>query len=129
MAGSKSIYNIGQACLTVDATITAVYCLSHYYHKPDVMDKNVEAFNIAMQVLTSSISTIVIVWSRYQPIWDKLSFEGIKNKYSELSDELKECSRLRMALFVVIAAFGVLSCVARGLSAYLGNAHLALVEA
>ncbi len=121
VAGSKTIYNVGQACLTVDATVMAIYCLSSYYNKPDAMNKNLEIFSIAMQVFAATISTTVVVWSRYKSISDNLSIEGIKTQYAKLQEELKDCNKKSIALFVSIAFFGVLSCVAPGLSAYLGT--------
>ncbi len=99
----------------------AFYCLSLYNNKPDSVGKGVEVLNISLQILAATSSTVLVILSRSPKIWENVSIDNIKKKYAELDTELKGCSRKRKGILIFIGLFGVLSCVSRGLSAYLGT--------
>jgi len=121
VASSKTLYNIGSAFLTVDATVNAMFCLVNYNNKKALPSKGLEGFNLSLQIIAATFSTLLVMMSRYPAIWDKLSIKNLKDMYEELKDEVSDCGRGRKALLLAIVIFGFLACVARGLSAYLGT--------
>ena len=121
VASSKTLYNVGSAFLTVDATVNAVFCLVNYNDKQALLSKELEGFNLSLQIIAATFSTLLVMMSRYPAIWDKLSIKNLEDMYSELKDEVSDCGRGRQALLLAIGFFGFLACVARGLSAYLGT--------
>ena len=121
VAGSKTLYNAGAACLTIDTTAMALYCLTEYSHPKSTPSKSVEGLSIFFQIVAALFSTIVVVLSRYPSIWENLMIDNIKSKWGALCNEVEDCSRSRKILLSMIGGFGLLACVARGLSAYLGT--------
>lgn len=121
VASSKTIYNVGAACLTVDATVMAIYCLMEHNNNQAIPSQGVENFSISLQIITATFSTIVVMLSRYPKIWKNLKVSKLEKKLSALQEELQDCGRLRKWLLVGIGVFGLLACIARGISAYLGT--------
>jgi len=121
VASSKTVYNVGAACLTVDAMVMAMYCLIEHNNKQAIPSQGLKDFSISLQAIAATFSTIVVMLSRYPKIWKNLKPSQLKEKLSALQEELQDCGRLRKWLLVGIGVFGLLACIARGISAYLGT--------
>lgn len=121
VASSKTVYNVGAACLTVDAMVMAMYCLIEYNNKQAIPSQGLKDFSISLQAIAATFSTIVVVLSRYPEIWKNLKISQLQETLDALKEELQDCGRLRKWLLVGIGVFGLLACIARGISAYLGT--------
>ena len=120
IAGSKTLVNMGQACLTVDATVLALNCLLQY-HQPSVnYDKKVEVANITFQIVAAFFSTSIVVLTRYPAVWNTLTLDKLKSTSSKFHNAFSDSSKKAKATLAGIALLGLLSCFARGISAYLG---------
>jgi len=121
VAGSKTIYNFGSACLTVDAAVMSIYCLLEYNNKQATPGLFVEIPNFSLQLIAASFSTIVVMLSRYPAIWNGLTLDKLNEKRTELQEALVDCGRWRILVLGVIGICGFFACVARGISAYLAT--------
>jgi hypothetical protein len=75
IAGSKTLTNIGQACLTVDAMTSAVHCLMterNITATIDNPDSETHISNIC-QIIAATFSTGMILLTRIPSIWRKLN--------------------------------------------------------
>lgn len=120
ISASKTLVNIGQACLTVDATFLALNCLSQYHEKTIDYDNDVSALNIAAQTTAVIFSTLMVALTRYQSIWKHLNLENLQEEFKNTQNAIKDLPRKRRIALFIIGFLGFLSCVARGLSAFLG---------
>jgi len=121
VACSKTIYNFGSACLTVDAAVMSIYCLLEYNDKQATPGLFVEIPNFSLQLIAASFSTIVVMLSRYPAIWNGLTLDKLNQKRTELQEALEDCGRWRIFWLGVIGFCGFFACVARGISAYLAT--------
>jgi len=111
-----TIYNVGLACLFVDAAVRALVCL--------IPNKNKQTFlfwpNFFLQAAAAFFSINVMLLARCPKIWDRLTRTGLDEIKNEIKTLLKNCGCSAFALVLIMVA-GFVACVARGISAYLGT--------
>ena len=121
IAGSKTLTNIGQSCLTVDTLLSTIHCLSHDKNttlsSDDIASINLSS-NIS-QIIAAFFSTTMIVLTRYPSIWKKLSINHLSDSKASFYTHYDTLNFRYTMLLGLISVFGLLSCVSRGISAYL----------
>ncbi|MCB1827927.1 MAG: hypothetical protein KDH94_05815, partial [Coxiellaceae bacterium] len=99
--------------------VLVLNCLVQYDRENIDYSHRTHLINGFSQAIAAFFSTALVIFTRYPAIWDKLSEQKTRAAIQFLLDEKRVMSRSSKALLSVIALFGFLSCIARGLSAYL----------